>query len=190
MIAINEKREVVREIQRFLYELSLRFDHLPVVYPDGDYGPQTRRAVMAFQEHEGLRQTGEVDYATWEALYRLYRGTFDFRTREADPSVAYAGLPLRLGSRGYAVFLLRAALGELSRFYPTLPPLAPTSLFQRSTELAVRALQRVYRIEPDGVVDVALWNRIFEDVDSKQTAEADRNALSGRDYPEIYDPGN
>ena len=190
MIAINQKREVVREIQRFLYELSLRFAWLPAVYPDGDYGPQTRRAVVAFQGYRNLPQTGEVDYATWEALYDQYRTTFDFRTREADPSVAYEGLPLKVGSRGYSVFLLRAALGELSRFYPTLPPLAPTSLFQHSTEQAVRALQRVYRTEPSGVVDVALWNRIFEDVDSKQTAEADRNATAGGEYPEIYDPGN
>jgi len=190
MIAINQKREVVREIQRFLYELSLRFAWLPTVFPDGDYGPQTRRAVLAYQKYAELPQTGEVDYNTWEALYRQYRTTFDFRTREADPSVAYEGLPLKVGSRGYSVFLLRAALGELARFYPTLPSLAPTSLFQHSTEQAVRALQRVYRMEPSGVVDVALWNRIFEDVDSKQTVEADRNTLSQNGYPGTYSPGN
>ena len=189
-VNISRKPDVVREIQRFLYELSQRWDWLPTVFPDGTYGPQTREAVTVFQRRFDLPQTGEVDYATWTMLYRKYRDTFLFRTRAANPSMAYAGLPLHIGSRGYAVNLLRNAISELSRFYPALAPLAPSSLYQYSTERAVRALQNIYRMEQNGIVNAELWNRIFSDVESKQTVEADRQARPGRQYPYVYSPGN
>lgn len=35
---------------------------------DGDFGPNTQRALKAFQEQAGIEVTGEVDRATWEAL--------------------------------------------------------------------------------------------------------------------------
>ena len=35
---------------------------------DGDFGPKTANAVMAFQTHAGLAATGQVNAATWQAL--------------------------------------------------------------------------------------------------------------------------
>jgi peptidoglycan hydrolase-like protein with peptidoglycan-binding domain len=36
---------------------------------DGDFGPKTEAAVSAFQQRQGLPQTGEVDPSTWYSLY-------------------------------------------------------------------------------------------------------------------------
>jgi peptidoglycan hydrolase-like protein with peptidoglycan-binding domain len=36
--------------------------------PDGHYGPNTRNAIFSFQRDRGLRMTGVVDRATYEAL--------------------------------------------------------------------------------------------------------------------------
>jgi Putative peptidoglycan binding domain len=38
---------------------------------DGDLGPITRDAVVAFQEREGIAQTGVVDAETWDRLFAL-----------------------------------------------------------------------------------------------------------------------
>jgi hypothetical protein len=38
---------------------------------DGEFGPITRDAVIAFQEREGIAQTGAVDTETWERLFAL-----------------------------------------------------------------------------------------------------------------------
>lgn len=36
--------------------------------PDGEFGPKTRASVEAFQDQQGLPETGEIDGATWAAL--------------------------------------------------------------------------------------------------------------------------
>jgi peptidoglycan hydrolase-like protein with peptidoglycan-binding domain len=38
---------------------------------DGELGAITREAVVAFQEREGIAQTGVVDADTWERLFAL-----------------------------------------------------------------------------------------------------------------------
>lgn len=38
---------------------------------DGDFGPMTQKAVIAFQKQQGLKETGVVDADTWKALGTL-----------------------------------------------------------------------------------------------------------------------
>jgi peptidoglycan hydrolase-like protein with peptidoglycan-binding domain len=38
---------------------------------DGEFGPITKEAVRAFQEQEGIAQTGIVDAQTWDRLFAL-----------------------------------------------------------------------------------------------------------------------
>jgi len=38
---------------------------------DGEFGPITGDAVVAFQEREGIAQTGVVDAQTWDRLFAL-----------------------------------------------------------------------------------------------------------------------
>jgi peptidoglycan hydrolase-like protein with peptidoglycan-binding domain len=40
---------------------------------DGEYGPQTRRALLAFQRAHGLAPDGVVGLRTWGALVRFGR---------------------------------------------------------------------------------------------------------------------
>ena len=183
---IEDRAAATRALQGYLYELSRRFPWMPVVYPDGAYGERTREAVRVFQEHFGLPMTGVTDRLTWERVYRVYRETMDYRTRHADPSVGYADLPLAIGSRGYAVQLLHAALAQLADHYETLPAPAPSSFFQYSSASCVAALQKIYRQKQTGKVDAALWNRIFADLASKQACDAERK--DGAGYPDVYDP--
>lgn len=59
--------EVLRMVQRELIEQ----DHLPANAADGDYGPQTREALMAFQADRGIASTGIPDAATLINLFLL-----------------------------------------------------------------------------------------------------------------------
>lgn len=62
-------------IVQYLLSILAQFDSMiPFVALDGIYGPATREAVRSFQTQEGLPVTGEVDAATWNALYNAYEG--------------------------------------------------------------------------------------------------------------------
>ena len=64
----------VELLQYLLSVVSEFYDMIPPLAVDGIFGPATRRSVQAFQQLAGLPQTGAVDRATWEALYRVYAG--------------------------------------------------------------------------------------------------------------------
>lgn len=56
---------LVESLQR---TLNRRLKPSPELGPDGDFGPNTERAVKAFQVQEGLEANGVVDSAVWKAL--------------------------------------------------------------------------------------------------------------------------
>lgn len=107
---------------------------------DGASGSNTRRAVAAFQEHEGLEASGELDAATWEALNRD-RGPVlvDYTLTTADADGPYKSIPAdmmqksKLDALGYVS--VEEALGE--RFHASpglLKKLNPDKDFRRAGE--------------------------------------------------------
>ena len=54
----------IRELQRFLNYIANFSGRIPTVYPDGNYGSETREAVRKFQAQNGLSPTGETDFET------------------------------------------------------------------------------------------------------------------------------
>lgn len=65
ILRMGQDDPLVVPVQR---TLNLRLKPSPDLSPDGDYGPNTQKAVRAFQEQEKLEVTGEVDGPTWNAL--------------------------------------------------------------------------------------------------------------------------
>jgi hypothetical protein len=62
---------------------------------DGDFGPSTEAAVLAFQAAKGLAQTGFIDPPTWSALlrYRPVAVKWVVRKQKLTASVARSGGP-------------------------------------------------------------------------------------------------
>lgn len=58
----------VRSLQHMLRRLSLRYEFLPELQPDGRFGERTLEAVMLFQKHLHPPVTGVVDQDTWTAI--------------------------------------------------------------------------------------------------------------------------
>ena len=70
----GSRGEQVRHLQYMLGVLSEYIRQIPVIRVDGIYGPATRDAVQAAQRWFGLPETGNVDDATWEAIYNQVTG--------------------------------------------------------------------------------------------------------------------
>ena len=59
-------------LQAMLNTVFSRYANLPLLDMDGVYGVKTADAVRHLQEISGEKQTGDVDYRTWNRLAQLY----------------------------------------------------------------------------------------------------------------------
>jgi len=60
-------------IQQYLSFISTLVPAIPLVTPDGAFGPETRAAVIAFQNQYGLTPNGIVEETTWNKIVEIYR---------------------------------------------------------------------------------------------------------------------
>ena len=72
----------IRSLQYMLNRLSLRYDFLPALVPDGVFGERTLEAVMLFQRELLRPVTGVVDRRTWDEISRAWS-----RRRDSSASV-------------------------------------------------------------------------------------------------------
>jgi cell wall-associated NlpC family hydrolase len=87
-LALGARTPAVVHVQR----------RLGVTPTSGYYGPLTRSAVMALQQHHGLPATGEVDAATWDVILAgtgviVLRPASDGLASPAGPSAPAAEVP-------------------------------------------------------------------------------------------------
>lgn len=64
--------EPVKTIQNQLNAIANAYPALPKVDVDGIYGPKTQESVRKFQEIFRMTQSGNVDFATWYAISKIY----------------------------------------------------------------------------------------------------------------------
>lgn len=67
-LSVGSVGDMVQNLQR---TLNQRLSPSPSLSADGDFGPMTEAAVIAFQRLSGLPETGIVDSTTWQALGNL-----------------------------------------------------------------------------------------------------------------------
>ena len=91
----SNNRPEIYELQSMLRLLAQTDGSIPLVNPDGIFGPETERAVLAFQSNMGLSPTGIVDFGTWTAITTAYRSTREFTQK----GIAFFPFP----SNGYTV---------------------------------------------------------------------------------------
>ena len=142
---------------------------------DGTYTDNTARAVTEFQKSAGLSQDGILGISTWSKLLpavpQLADSKSGTQTKPAPqplkPDIKKPDLKsntkseesrtpiLRRGAKGNAVYRLQQRLGSLGFL-----AIGPDGDFGELTEKAVKAAQKKYKLEADGVVGGATWNAI------------------------------
>lgn len=139
---------------------------------DGFFGDTTITAVGRFQEAAGLGKDGVVGPATWERLFppdpvaiaptpTVQRPVSAAKPEEtaatAPQSASTAAFPiLRKGITGDAVRGLQERLRSLGLFTGSID-----GVFGEATEAAVKAAQRKYQLDPDGVVGDGTWSALL-----------------------------
>ncbi|MFL6167799.1 MAG: peptidoglycan-binding protein [Ornithinibacter sp.] len=118
---------------------------------DGSFGSATEARVKAYQSSKRLAATGVVDRKVWYALMGAVIAPAAPASPAANPLAKYAGLTLRLWSRGEAVKALQKAIGGL----------AVDGSYGRLTEARVKAFQKAKGLAVTGVTDAKVWKALM-----------------------------
>lgn len=103
---------------------------------DWYFGPQTERAVRAFQRSKGLKVDGVVGSQTWEKLI----------------------VPLKRGDRGDAVRAVQIFFGYVvSEIGDPKWKTSFNGIFDASTEKVVRISQKEDGLKVDGIIGAQTW---------------------------------
>jgi peptidoglycan hydrolase-like protein with peptidoglycan-binding domain len=132
----------VTEVQRLL--TNLLYQPGPI---DGDFGPLTETAVVAFQKANGLKTDGVVGPLTWTKL--LSPGASE-GAHPLPPTVKY-------GDSNDIVKQLQAALN----FKGASPALKADGIFGPLTLAAVKAFQKANGLAVDGIVGPITWGKLL-----------------------------
>lgn len=150
----------VRSVQ---YYLAVVGDFYPEVRPigiSGVYDGDTVDAIRDFQTLVGLPSNGELDLATWRALYSAYIGIQETENAIEGAVAYFPGTTLARGSRGADVLLLQEYLQRISQSLEQVPTVTPDGIFGEQTEQAVLAIQRLFGLDETGAVGPLTWTAV------------------------------
>ena len=163
----------VRTIQVELNRIGNNYPAIPKIVPaNGLYGESTVEAVRVFQGVFGLPQTGIVNKSTWyqiKYIFTAVKGLSELHgeglTREEIDNTFQT--ELKRGNYGQNVRSLAYYLNTIAYFNPEIPTVNSGGVFNEAMEEQVKAFERFYGLNPDGIVDFRTWqliSKIYTDI--------------------------
>lgn len=149
----------IREVQGYLQMISIYDASIPRILPDGIYGEETAEAVRAFQKKHGLKDSGEVNRATWEKIAEIYRLLAE-APKALDIFPRTAGAVIREGDAGLAVMVIQAILHTLALEFDNLPDVAVTGVYDPQTVRAVQLFRGMSALSSGNDVNKETWNQL------------------------------
>lgn len=169
----------VREMQYYLYVLSVYYASIPTIAYDGKFGSATTQAVVAFQDLFGLTPDGVVGPATWSAIYAAYIRLITVEGASRSSAQPAYTFELGIGSEGTVVLWVQRVLNFISRFYPMIQqPIEPQNVtgqpvtdepgafdvkgvYGEYTAEAVKSFQKEFSLEQTGTVNAITWENLL-----------------------------
>ena len=157
----------VRTLQIRLNRISDNYSAIPKIAPPfGVFSFDTEEAVKEFQRAFNLTPDGVVGQTTWYTIQQIYNSVKrlnDLNSEGLSLSDVTAQFPgvLQEGDNNIGVSALQYYLSYLSDFYNSIPRVSVDGIFGSSTADAVRAAQREFGLEIDGVVGALTWRAIY-----------------------------
>lgn len=158
----------VRTLQIRLNRISNNYPSIPkILLTDGNFGSDTEAAVRRFQEIFNLDVDGIVGKATWYTIQNIYIGVKKLTDLNAEGITLGEVTPvfpevLKEGDTGNYILNLQYLLNYVGQYYDTIPVVEIDGVFGPDTLAAVKALQRTFGLEEDGIVGVRTWNALYD----------------------------
>ncbi len=143
-------------LQSALSLLSRSGAAIPLVLPDGVFGPETSAALIMFQRKNRLPPTGVADYATWTELFRQAQRV------QTAPSNIIISFPTggfyASGARGDLLYIVQSMLSTIANHFANIPTVNYTGILDDETAKALRVIQQTYDLSPTGALDQRTWD--------------------------------
>ena len=159
------EEDAIRNIQRYLRQLSYTDISIPAVPIDGILSSATQEAIAAFQKKHSLTQSGIADKETWDKLYAEYITSL---AANSPPYPLYLfprvpdGYYISKGDEYFLVSIIQLLLNELSIVYDSFSTLAVSGIYDESTEKNIRDFQSKNNLVTSGNTDKMTWNKLVE----------------------------
>lgn len=148
----------------YLLSVIAYFDNdIPFLKLDSDIVTEkTIQMLKAFQNKYNLDATGIVNRATWVALLEAYEQTLRTIPKEflQNLNEFYPGYDLSKGMTGDDVINLQEFLYLICEREHKIPGVKITGVFGDLTEQSVKALQKEFGLEQNGIVGPITWDKI------------------------------
>ncbi|MBE7038142.1 MAG: spore cortex-lytic protein [Ruminococcaceae bacterium] len=156
----------VATVQVILNRVSEDYPLIPKLTVDGVFGESTRDAVIVFQDIFNLSPDGIVGKSTWYKLIYLYTGMTGLSELNSEGQ-KYFNSPfeypnsIELGDSGENVSVSQYLLQVVSWFYPQIPTIEITGVFDEATQNATKQLQKQYNLPETGILDATTWDYLY-----------------------------
>lgn len=152
----------VSVLQYYLAVIGAYYEAVTPVEITGYFGEKTENSVKSFQRVFGLPQTGEIDQATRNDIYRAYQGIIDSVPPDYTDVALYPNTVLKEGITSDAVRIIQEYLTLINETYPNIPAVNNTGYFGPLTKQSVIEFQKQFGINPTGIVGAITWDKIAE----------------------------
>ena len=139
--SVGDQGDAVKAVQKKLKNLGYYSGSI-----DGDYGNGTKKAVLAFQKANGLKQTGNVNSATLKKLNG--NGKSSSSSSSSGSSSGKSGDPCAPGDSGAAVRAVQKRLKALGYYTGSVD-----GDYGNGTKSAVKAFQKANGLTANGVAN-------------------------------------
>lgn len=153
MYRVDDRLAAIRELQKFLSELSVGVS----VYETGIYDDATEKAVNSFKIKYGLAEEVGVSRIVYEKIYREYLKMMlkkDVVRRFGDNY-----FPIEVGDFGGKIFDAKARIAFILDRYGVDHGIRGGSYFNTDSRLAFEALAEILDLDP-GEFDEIAYDRI------------------------------
>ena len=155
------EREAIKNLQKYLRQLSYHNDEISPLPIDGIWDSATERALSSFQSLYNLPVTGRADRITWDILKREYDRSLSENSPPAPLLIfpRIKGYAVSEGDDGILAQVIIYMLDELSAVYGF--PIDPESgSFDSHTSALISDFQYRNGLPQSGRVDRETWDRL------------------------------
>lgn len=157
------EREAIRNLQRYLRQISYNNEDMKTPPVDGIFGSDTRESLIDYQKSRSLEPTGTANRETWDRLYSEYLSNIEMNT-PPQPIFIFdrnpADFSLTIGNESFQTATVQYLIRELFDDFEKYRNFEITGIYDSLTADAVKDFQELNGLPATGNVNIPTWNRM------------------------------